>query len=351
MKHSFDLKQTNIVKGFFILVMVFHHVFHVHMHYNLTFLTGDEIPELLTNIALYGKVCVAGFCFLSAYGITKKLMRENADTKGVVLSRLTKLYFAFWPVFLFGIAGTLLFGNKSLSAIYISPKTQAFSWINPILDVLGIADYFNTPMLNAHWWYMSVAIYVILLTPIFYCLYKKIGGLSVFGLIALAYVVDIYSLCYVAVVGLGTLCAKEDLLVKCKDIICRNIRNRILGYLVIVLLNIASYELYLITSEEHAMLLSGMAVLLLCYVIIADIPIFSHVLEFLGKHSANIYYVHGFLYLYWFTYTIYSLKNRILIYLVVLIGSLAVSLVLELVKKLIRYNKLEQRIVQRIMKQ
>ena len=144
-KYSFDLKQSNIAKGFFVMVMVFHHVFHVHMNYNLTFVTGGEVPDLLTKIALYGKVCVGGFCFLSAYGITKKLMAEKTTAKNVVISRLVKLYLAYWPIYLFGIIGTLLFGNKSLSSIYINVKTQAFSWILPVLDVLGLADFFKTP--------------------------------------------------------------------------------------------------------------------------------------------------------------------------------------------------------------
>ena len=60
-KYSFDLKQSNIVKGFLIMVMVFHHVFHVHMNYNLSFVTGNEVPALLTTIAHYSKFCVGGF--------------------------------------------------------------------------------------------------------------------------------------------------------------------------------------------------------------------------------------------------------------------------------------------------
>lgn len=347
-KYSFDLKQSNIAKGFFVMVMVFHHVFHVHMNYNLTFVTGREVPDLLTKIALYGKVCVGGFCFLSAYGITKKLMAEKTTAKNVVISRLVKLYLAYWPIYLFGIIGTLLFGNKSLSSIYISVETQSFSWILPVLDVLGLADFFKTPMLNAHWWYMSVALYVIILTPAIYYLCKKFKYLPAFAILTLAYIIDIYSFCYIAITGLGVLCAKEDLLVKLKTKICSNVVTRIVGYLAILLLNIAGYELYRISSELPAMPLSLAACLLLCYVILADIPGLSHVLAFLGKHSANIYYVHGFLYLYWFTYTIYSLANKPLIYVVVLAGSLALSIILELIKKLVRYNKLEQTIIQKL---
>lgn len=347
-KYSFDLKQTNIAKGFFVLVMVFHHVFHVHMNYNLTFMTGGEVPELLTQIAHYGKVCVGGFCFLSAYGITRKLMQEKAKVRSIVASRLVKLYMALWPVYIFGIIGTLLFGNKPLSVIYISAKTQSFSWVYPVLDVLGLADFFDTPMLNAHWWYMSVALYTILLAPVIYYLCKKAKYWPVIFLLVFAYMINIYKLAYVAVIGLGVICAKEDLLVKMKKWICSKVGLRIAGYVVIVLLNIAGYILYVLTSELHAMPLSTMACILFCYVILSDIPGLSHILTFLGKHSANIYYVHGFLYLYWFTYTIYSLTNKVLIYTVVVVGALIVSIVLEWLKKMLRYKKLEQNIIQKI---
>lgn len=349
-KYSFDIKQTNIVKGFFILVMIFHHVFHVHMNYNLTFVTGGEVPELLTQIAHYGKICVGGFCFLSAYGITKKLMQDKEKVRNIVISRLVKLYMTLWPVYVFGIVGTLLFGNKPLSMIYISSKTQTFSWIYPLLDVLGLADFFHTPMLNAHWWYMSVALYTILLTPVIFYLYKKFKFWPVLVILVLAYMINIYKLVYVAIIGLGVLFAKEDLLSKIKKWICSKPGYRILGYAVIILLNLGAYFLYVATSELPAMPLSTIACVMFCFVILADIPGLSHGLAFLGTHSANIYYVHGFLYLYWFTYTIYVMANKVLIYTVVLIGALIVSLALEGVKKGLRYDRLEKRIIKKLSK-
>lgn len=349
-KYSFDIKQTNIVKGFFILVMIFHHVFHVHMNYNLTFVTGGEVPELLTQIAHYGKICVGGFCFLSAYGITRKLMPDKEKVRNVITARLVKLYMTLWPVYVFGIVGTLLFGNKPLSMIYISSKTQTFSWIYPLLDVLGLADFFHTPMLNAHWWYMSVALYTILLTPVIYYLCRKFKFWPVVILLVLAYVINIYKLAYIAIIGLGVLFAKEDFLTKIKEKICSKTGYRILGYFIIILLNAAGYFLYVATSELHAMPLSVIACILFCFLIPADIPGLSHCLAFLGKHSANIYYVHGFLYLYWFTYTIYVMANKVLIYAVVLIGALIVSIALEWIKKLSRYDKLEKLIIKKLSK-
>ena len=82
-----------------------------------------------------------------------------------------------------------------------------------------------------------------------------------------------------------------------------------------------------------------------CYIILADIPVISHILAFLGKHSANIYYFHTFIYWNWFPYTIYSLGNKVLIYCIVFGSSLAVSAILELIKKVIKYKNLEQKVI------
>lgn len=174
-KSTFDVKHTNIAKGFFILAMVFHHVFASQMNYwlNLSTWGEGETSVLLTDIALYGKVCVGGFVFLSGYGITKKLMSCEADPtqdKKLIISRLTKLYFGFWPIYIIGIIGTMLFGNTPLTDYYIS-ATGKFSWIMPILDALGLAKLFNSGTLNSSWWYLPVAIIVIFATPLCYKLY------------------------------------------------------------------------------------------------------------------------------------------------------------------------------------
>ena len=62
-------------------------------------------------------------------------------------------------------------------------------------------------------------------------------------------------------------------------------------------------------------------------------------LDYLGRHSGNMYMVHTFLYYYWFSEFFYSLRP-VLMYGVLLSGSLVISEVLECLKELIGWNRM-----------
>ena len=70
----FDIWKSNCLKGVAVIILLFHHCFRSPKRY-----TGHELkmlflPERFLNIAAaYGKICVALFVFVSAYGLTKKM--------------------------------------------------------------------------------------------------------------------------------------------------------------------------------------------------------------------------------------------------------------------------------------
>ena len=74
------------------------------------------------------------------------------------------------------------------------------------------------------------------------------------------------------------------------------------------------------------------------------IPIVSNVLAFLGIHSANIFMVHN-LYRAVFPDKLYCFKYAPLIYIILLAFSLAISLILEFVKKKTDYNNRIERLL------
>ena len=342
--YSFDLKHTNVIKGFLVLALVFHHVFNPDVDYWINFAAGGTTPILLTQVAVYGRVCIGGFSFLSAYGITKKLIKEEA-TKNILISRLVKLYFSFWPIYILGFAGTVVFGDKLVQEIYYSASLERFSWVYPILDIMGVSKFFNAPQLNVTWWYMSAAIYIIFITPLFYRFYCKFKYVAVFLMCIIPYIINVESLILFPTIMLGVCFAKDDLFVKIKEKALAKMRYRFLTYFLILFLIYFTFELTNISSAAHSMQFSTLTCLMFCYIILADIPVISHILAFLGKHSANIYYFHTFIYWNWFPYTIYSLGNKVLIYCIVFGSSLAVSAILELIKKVIKYKNLEQKVI------
>ena len=77
-----------------------------------------------------------------------------------------------------------------------------------------------------------------------------------------------------------------------------------------------------------------------CYEFVVGIPGLRQILCFLGKHSMNIFLLHTFIRQYLFREFIYSFKHFALVTLVLLLTSLAVSVVIELLKKVTRFNKL-----------
>ena len=69
------------------------------------------------------------------------------------------------------------------------------------------------------------------------------------------------------------------------------------------------------------------------------IPIISSIMLYLGKHSGNIFLIHNQIYSYYFQSFIYSFGHWAVILFALLIISLFVSILMEILKKALRYNK------------
>jgi peptidoglycan/LPS O-acetylase OafA/YrhL len=73
---------------------------------------------------------------------------------------------------------------------------------------------------------------------------------------------------------------------------------------------------------------------------ITYIPRVRNFLIFLGKHSMNIYLVHTFIRAYYFRDFLYSFRYAPIIVVLLMGISVAISIVIEALKKLIRYDTL-----------
>lgn len=71
----------------------------------------------------------------------------------------------------------------------------------------------------------------------------------------------------------------------------------------------------------------------------------SVVLDFVGKHSMNIFFMHTFIYSYYFGQFVFSFHWFGLIFLVLLAASLVCSMAIELLKKLLRIDQLRDRLL------
>lgn len=350
---TFDRNQTCVAKGLFITAMVIHH----------TALEWDDIKTfflsqqcMYTIIALC-KICVPGFVFLTAFAMSRqycKVSESNSidarDYLKLSAVRLVKLFFSYWPAFLLGLAGTWIYDKDVVLGAYRDFGGN-FSPVYLLMDALGLSYLCSTPMLNPTWWYLGVALFLIFTLPLMDTLYRKLGGAIVAlpMLFLLTYeTIPVYHV-YVGIAFLGILFAREGLLEKGKRLCDGSRFLSIAKYVLVLPLMLVMYEIsnYLqARAVSYPILVLGF--LFLSYFIVADVPVIRSIFSLLGKHSGNIFFLHTFVYLYWFQDVVYRLPYIILVDLAVLGISLAISLAVEAVKKLTRYDRLPKKIEEKI---
>jgi peptidoglycan/LPS O-acetylase OafA/YrhL len=81
---------------------------------------------------------------------------------------------------------------------------------------------------------------------------------------------------------------------------------------------------------------------------ISKIPILNKILEFLGKHSINIFLIHSFIRAIYGKDLIYKLPNFIVTIVVLLLISLVLSIIIEQMKKLFKYDRLVDKLIYKI---
>lgn len=341
MESRFTKDHTLMVKGVAIVGMLFYHLFE---HYErVTAMEVNFAPFTMDTFLLlsgFGNICVAVFAFLSAYGIALGL--ENLDIKGELLlsqmyrqatKRWIKLGIHFMIMFL--SVNALWFYKFSYSQLY---GRGIHGFLYAILDMTGLAEFFETPTLNGTWWYMELAVIIIFLVPLLYLGVKKLGGFSLILGLVLPVIIPIQPdfKRYYFVILLGVVAANKQWVERLLLWQSKSLLRGVLGLLagVAAMLLRQNYVVY----HEFGYLVDGVVVLVCIWVtagLLAQIPGIRWVLKFLGKHSMNIYFVHTFFYMAIYQEFIYSFHYAGLILLVLTGVCLLYSVILEGLKKII----------------
>lgn len=337
-KGGFEKKDTMLVKGMAVLLLLFYHLF--ESQELLVSMEVDHSPfsqEAFLMLSGFGNICVAIFVFLSAYGITKGLMKKEADG-------MTSLADALKDG---GRRCLKLIGN--FAVMYLSVNLLWFSHFDyvklygegwqggllALMDMLGLAQLLGTPTLNMTWWYMELAILIIFLVPLVYPLVKKGGRYLIVPALLFPAVFELNGDVkrYFLVILFGMLAAWEGWLEKLlSDRISFGIK--LVAGILLLGLSVLVRQNYLVHTYFLWMLDAPIAVFLCWFIkqFLGRIPGISPLLGFLGKHSMNIFFVHTFFYMSLFRPFIYSFRSAGVIFGVLVLVSLAYSVVLELVK-------------------
>lgn len=342
-KLEFTKEKTASIKGVAILMMLLHHCFTSPERYkgfSICFFPFRE--ETINSIAFFCKTCVGMFVFLSGYGMTKSFDEQNLEKSSV--RRYKKLMLQYIYIFLFCQIFCFFYDKRQLK-IYKGGILQGI--IEFVLDGMGLADLFGTPMLVATWWYMSLSIVLIVTIPIILFLYNKIGTMVIPIVILLPRaigleVTDTNIIRYLLAFTLGIVCAKENLFERIsliqffrEKIVDKGVR---IGVEIIIL-----YILYRVRSNgnmwKYYELCDGIIpsyVVYFCFDVICAIKILQPILQYLGKHSMNIFLIHSFIRGIYFKKFLYGLTYAPLIFVFLLGSSLIVSIAINAIESTLK---------------
>ena len=348
---SFTKDDTWMAKGIAILMMYWHHFFlPERVVYPTNFFPFSE--ELGVYIASFCKICVGMFAFLSAYGMTvgTKGKYRDLDLSGKEYVRTTfRRWFSLMKgwTFVFIICQLITFFiDKRPLQVYGGGVKGIFYFI---LDYMGLAYLFDNPQLIGTWWYMSLAIGIILLFPLILKLYKKFDILLVvaypFFFRVLNFEVNDTTRWYYAAI-LGVVCADKDLLYKIKKFLLKEkdslsdhfLRSFMATVLLVFLIVFRQAQV----GWRFAVFLNGIVpayVILFVYVYLSNFKVLKKILVFLGHHSMNMFLTHSFLRAIYLTEFSYSFKYAILDIIVMVIITVIISLTIEGLKHVLKYEK------------
>ena len=343
---GFTLRQTSIAKGFACLLLLFHHLFYNSPEYYTLFVSVFNFGgvPLECKVAPLGKVCVYMFLFLSGFGVSFVLERnrEKKNPWRISLRFVWKLMFGFWVIYLLFVPWQPLIGHQ--------PYT---SWKEIVLDLTGFCyfpgyGWLNGNTMNKTWWYISLALLCYVLTPLFDWLTEKTNWLGV--LLSAGIIVGIS----------GWLLPKDTIYFVAYLFGMMFQKARIFDYFekyrqsknaLTFIVPIAFLGVSVLAKLWNDALFWFLPLMLCCilfsFLCLSRIKYLSATLAFIGKHSANIFLFHTFLFRY-MRNVFYAPKYSVLIYFIFLAVCLFVSAFIEKIKQWTRVNRLEKFVSEKI---
>lgn len=352
---KFDKRQTNIAKGVALLLLLWHHLFYKHTDYFALFdsvALVDGIP-LESQIASYGKVCVAIFLLLSGYGMYKSgqslQRRMSAAGRGLritdhlrfVKNHFIKLMADYWLVYFIFVPLGICFG------VYFWEVYQQ-NFGNGVLDFFALSFYFRTPSMNPSWWYMSIILAFYLLFPLF----KKWADVLPELMLAVALGIMLWPEQWRQSAEFQEVCRYIEwlpplmlgmLMARCGGFerVQRRYPHWWQGALFAVpAVALTAYQRCMTKQDVRFDALFALAIVFLCYLVLSHIPVVSGGLAWLGGYSGTVYMLHTFVFLLYGKDWVYSLRIPPLIYVVVLAVCLLLAVGIKYLKKLLRIDKL-----------
>ena len=322
------------MKGIAIILMLIHHLFSCSPEFVERYGVSTFFVPLdsLMSFSAFSNFCVSLFVFVSGYGIAVSMTRSSESISRQAARRFIKLEKGVIIVYLISIATCFLRPDR-LSVYFQGGKVSGLAYM--VIDALGLSTLFATPMYNETWWYLSVAIVVIFAAPVLTAAWEKFG-VCVLGIAAALPILGLnlgpftqYLL--TLVLGIGT--AKSGLLNRLTEF-CSVKRKKLIFIIADIVMILVL--LYAGVKMGYRFWVNDILCLLIALLLFTVFDLKGRtlkVLPFLGKYSMNMFLTHTLIFEYYFTDFIYKGRNWLLITVVLAVISLAVSILIELLKK------------------
>ena len=358
---KFTKEHTMQMKGIAIIILLFHHCFLNAQrwatvpyeklattkgwgYYPISFAPFSS--HTIQYLASFSKICVAMFVFMTGYGmwVSYESQKKKTTMSNYIKKRMVTLMTGF--LIIFAVTEILAIPTGRFIEVY---GHDFRSVVYMIIDALGLAKLLGTPLFCLTWWYMSLAIVLIMIFPFVHSMMEKYQWIVVVASIIVPRAcgfgqsTDLFR--YLLAYTLGMYFAQHDLLARIKERFMEQNMARKLLSLIVSLIGLA----VIIKCRQNAWIgwkyldfwdgFAAMYVIVISYIYILNGKWIVKGLGFLGKHSMNIFLIHSFYRDVFFHEFTYSFYYAWLDYMVLMSISLVTSMVLEWFKKLIRYEK------------
>ena len=358
---KFTKEHTMQMKGIAIIILLFHHCFLNTQrwatvpyeklattkgwgYYPISFAPFSS--HTIQYLASFSKICVAMFVFMTGYGmwVSYESQKKKTTMSNYIKKRMVTLMTGFLIIFV--VTEILAIPTGRFIEVY---GHDFRSVVYMIIDALGLAKLLGTPLFCLTWWYMSLAIVLIMIFPFVHSIMEKYQWIVVVASIIVPRAcgfgqsTDLFR--YLLAYTLGMYFAQHDLLARIKEkFMEQNVAGKLLS-LIVSLIGLA----VIIKCRQNAWIgwkyldfwdgFAAMYVIVNSYIYILNGKWIVKGLGFLGKHSMNIFLIHSFYRDVFFHEFTYSFYYAWLDYIVLMAISLVTSIGLEGFKKLIRYEK------------
>ena len=358
---KFTKEHTMQMKGIAIIILLFHHCFLNAQrwatvpyeklattkgwgYYPISFAPFSS--HTIQYLASFSKICVAMFVFMTGYGmwVSYESQKKKTTMSNYIKKRMVTLMTGFLIIFV--VTEILAIPTGRFIEVY---GHDFRSVVYMIIDALGLAKLLGTPLFCLTWWYMSLAIVLIMIFQFVHSIMEKYQWVVVVASIIVPRAcgfgqsTDLFR--YLLAYTLGMYFAQHDLLARIKEkFMEQNVAGKLLS-LIVSLIGLA----VIIKCRQNAWIgwkyldfwdgFAAMYVIVISYIYILNGKWIVKGLGFLGKHSMNIFLIHSFYRDVFFHEFTYSFYYAWLDYIVLMAISLVTSIVLEWFKKLIRYEK------------